>query len=239
LCLSIRPGVESTIFHSSFKYLDSNSLLSYVWIITVGSFLCPTRNSLPDVYSLLSLCDYCDLFLQTHASTQWFGDVSPDHQMFFFSVINVVFTLCNFIFNWPNKSIPCTRKIPPYCSTIFFVVFTQHILFSSPNDFIPSMCWWGVNLGYFPLLSHISLFPFLRKIGLLTHGFIGHDSSRFITVFLCTTWYGSESTSSATASREAKAHDITIWFFERFPPPYFVILVWCFPYSQLHKHECF
>jgi len=39
--LSIRPGAESTLFHSGVKDLDSNALLSYAWIINVGSFLCP------------------------------------------------------------------------------------------------------------------------------------------------------------------------------------------------------
>ena len=43
-----------TIFHSSVKDLDSNALLSYAWIITVGSFLYPTRNSLLGVIPSLA-----------------------------------------------------------------------------------------------------------------------------------------------------------------------------------------
>ena len=60
--LSSRPGAELTIFHYGVKDLYSNSLLSSAWIIIVGSFLCPTRNFLLSVYSLLNLCNYCDLF---------------------------------------------------------------------------------------------------------------------------------------------------------------------------------
>jgi len=45
--LSSQSGAESTVFHSGVKDLDSNALISYAWIITVGYFIFPVRKSSP------------------------------------------------------------------------------------------------------------------------------------------------------------------------------------------------
>jgi hypothetical protein len=102
--------------------------------------------------------------LKTRASTQRFGDVSSVHQTFFFSAINVVFTLCNFVFNLPNKSIACTTKFPPYCSTIF-LVFTQPIPFFIAQRFHTFSALMGCKLELFPLFSHIFVsFPQKNRV---------------------------------------------------------------------------